>query len=562
MKKLPNIWGAGALFAFSGLEGQTSYAHPMTGRLLGDDAGVRFETRHPFDLLFDCTGLSDLSWELVTSDILAGTMTEAGYALPATLLFVRADTVAGRCPRGRLRLRFASGSSYTADAEIDFADERYRLRIVPDGDTDVFSLSMDPAFICTPDEVREYERQHRSFFDALPPVAIREESIERTFYKAVSIMKSQVCSPEGQFRHRWTTPNRFPHRALWLWDSVFHSFGNAYIDPSLAEDSLLSVLDTQREDGFIPHMSTPERSSRVTQPPVLAWGAWKLWEKTHSTDFLRACYPRLERYLLWNQKNRTLPDGLYFWHVARDSVHCRCDESGMDNSPRFDGVAEMDCIDFSCYMLHEAEMMERIAAETGCGAPSFWSEFRASLAEKIAALLWDEADGMFYDRVPETGELHRVRSAASFLPLFAGACTPEQARRLAERLRDHTTFATPFGVPSIAASDALYGTDMWRGPVWINLNYMIAEGLRRYGFAQEADSLIRTTVCEIARWYAADGVLYEFYDDTMRLPPRALFRKGAPIVPYAPAIRYQSIRDYGWTATLCAAMILENPSFF
>ena len=30
-------------------------------------------------------------------------------------------------------------------------------------------------------------------------------------------------SPEGRLGHRWTTPDRWPHRNIWLWDSAFHA---------------------------------------------------------------------------------------------------------------------------------------------------------------------------------------------------------------------------------------------------------------------------------------------------------------------------------------------------
>lgn len=560
--EFPNVWGQGALFVFSGLEGTTSYAHQMIGGLLGDDPGIRFHTHHSCDLFLDCTGLSDLSWEMVSSDLITGVMKLNDRAFHISFVFAEAGVIVGRCPKGRLRLRFGCGKAYAENAVIDFPDEQYRLQIQTDGDADYFAFSMNTDFTFLPADVLTYEQQRRSFYEQLPPVSFKDDGIERTFFKAVSVMKSQVYAPEGQFKQHWTTPDRFPHRALWLWDSIFHSFGNQYISVELARDSILSVLDTQREDGFIAHMATPNSRSEVTQPPVIAWGVQKLYQKTNDRDFLRECYPKLEQYLLWNMQHRMTPDGLFYWHIDRSSVHCRCDESGMDNSPRFDGVAEMDCIDFSCYMLHEAEMMVQICAELQNGQESFWADVYAKLKKRISTLLWDDSDGLFYDRRPDTGELQKVKSVASFLPLFAGACTSSQAESLVQQLQNDQTFGTPFGIPSIAVDDPTYGTDMWRGPVWINFNYMIAEGLKRYDYRKEADELIRSTVNEIARWYLTDGVFFEFYDDTMQRAPNTLFRKGPPVVPYCPAIRYQAIRDYGWTATLFAAMVLENQSLF
>jgi hypothetical protein len=39
---LPNIWGQGSLFAFSGLDGVNTYENSLTGTLCGDMNGVIF----------------------------------------------------------------------------------------------------------------------------------------------------------------------------------------------------------------------------------------------------------------------------------------------------------------------------------------------------------------------------------------------------------------------------------------------------------------------------------------------------------------------------------------
>ena len=121
-------------------------------------------------------------------------------------------------------------------------------------------------------------------FEAILP---KDEDAALTFLKCVSVMKSQVYTADGQFCQRWTTPNRLPHRWLWLWDSVFHGLGNFLLDETLPRDSLLSVLDVQKEDGFVPHLARPSFTSDITQPPVLAWGAVKLYRRTGDKDFLR-----------------------------------------------------------------------------------------------------------------------------------------------------------------------------------------------------------------------------------------------------------------------------------
>ncbi|MBQ5930622.1 MAG: oligosaccharide flippase family protein, partial [Clostridia bacterium] len=56
------------------------------------------------------------------------------------------------------------------------------------------------------------------------------------YAKCLSVMKTQLYSPEAQFKTIWSTPDRLPHKSLWLWDSVFHALGHRNIDAKLAED--------------------------------------------------------------------------------------------------------------------------------------------------------------------------------------------------------------------------------------------------------------------------------------------------------------------------------------
>ena len=67
-----DVWGQGALFAFSGLEGQTDFQSQLVGSLLGDHPGIHFLSASPFELYVDTTGVSDLIWEIVASDVIVG----------------------------------------------------------------------------------------------------------------------------------------------------------------------------------------------------------------------------------------------------------------------------------------------------------------------------------------------------------------------------------------------------------------------------------------------------------------------------------------------------------
>ena len=126
---------------------------------------------------------------------------------------------------------------------------------------------------------------------------------------------------------------------------------------------------------------------------------------------------------------------------------------------------------------------------------------------------------------------------------------------MAAHLTDPETFGTPFRVPSIARKNvAAYKKDMWRGPVWTNINYMIALGLERYGFHDLAKSIVQDTLREQEKWYLECGTFFEFYDDRKEDAPRDLERKGKmPAGQFHPLM--MPFHDYGWSGTLYLEMI-------
>jgi glycogen debranching enzyme len=180
--------------------------------------------------------------------------------------------------------------------------------------------------------------------------------------------------------------------------------------------------------------------------------------------------------------------------------------------------------------------MGRIATVLGLsGEARKWSQRAEAMAARMVRHMWDEAAGEFMARA--NGRRIDVATPFGLFPLLTGRLPEALSRRLVERLTDPARFWPRFPVPTVALDDPRYDpAQMWRGPTWINVNYLLIEGLRRSGFPEVAAELRRRTLELIA----GHSDVYEYYDpSTGEPPPRA-----API--------------FGWSAALFIELMLQE----
>lgn len=520
---MTTVWQDGQILAFSGLDGWVPYDTGLVATTLaGDDTGLEIRWPAAARIVFPGGRPEQVRLETDAFDALAGERPLCGFLPDAHHLLVY-----GAC-------------RVVACNDALRAEQRAETLLI--GVRDHFS----PEWLAarTPADVRA--RLNACHVRCVPPSGLNAAEAA-AYRRATAILRGQVGSPEGRLAHRWTTPDRWPHRDMWLWDSAFHAVGWRHVDPSMARDLLSAVFDCQQPDGFIPHQMNPRRHSAVTQPPILAFAALRVHETAPDTGWIAELYPRMVRYLRWDTIHRdTDHDGLLEWSIE-PNPECRSGESGMDNSPRFDSATTLAAVDFNAFLAHEYACMAALAPIAGrpADAPR-WQQVAAGLRDRINATLWDPSRKFYYDFNPALGRWTDVRACSGFLPLLCGAPDAAMARALAAQLAPGGPFDTPLPVASIAPSDPCFTPDMWRGPSWLNVTWMIAEGLARYGFAEQARHLRDRWMHVLTRECARYGTFFEYYDPLDTVPPTALFRKGK----LTPAHPHQVIRDYGWTASL------------
>ena len=124
---------------------------------------------------------------------------------------------------------------------------------------------------------------------------------------------------------------------------------------------------------------------------------------------------------------------------------------------------------------------------------------RIHTSQSAIEQLWSEADQTYYSRDFITHDLIQEPSIASLIPLYSGAISAAHAKKLVEQLQDHRQFWLNYMVPSVPMQSRFFNPiNYWQGPVWINTNWLIVDGLERYGYHQVAQEIRQASLQLVA----------------------------------------------------------------
>jgi hypothetical protein len=304
-------------------------------------------------------------------------------------------------------------------------------------------------------------------------------------------------------------------------------------------------------------LAAPPRAatSGIVQPPVHALAARELYRhapdpaaREHAVERLRWLYPRLvaqQRYLTVcrNLGGAGLACIVHPW------------ESGQDNSPAWDaalaavpadtglldryqrrdlavsheshrptdadyaryiaiaqayrshGYADdgpgerypflVECPAFNAILAAAEHALAELAPVVGAD-PAPHRERAAQITEALVDRLFDPATGMFHARDLYTDQLSRARTIGGLVPLMLPGLPDDQVKALLmEACSPRFGLAEQLSLPlpsyDLTAPD-LDPVRYWRGPIWLNMNWLLWRGLREHGQPGYADALHRAMV--------------------------------------------------------------------
>jgi hypothetical protein len=284
----------------------------------------------------------------------------------------------------------------------------------------------------------------------------------------------------------------------------------------------------------------PHRTTGITQPPLTAVIARIVLENAKDQTAARAAatalYPKLVALQRW----------LYSVRQAGDTGLLLCThpwETGMDNSPAWDvpmtaidtdGLPPYDRKDTThvdhserppkifydrCYALllqlkdHGYDTREATDASSFAIADPCFNAIAVKASEDLVwlgeelgldagearewlkagesglARLWSDEDGNFISYDWKAQRTTDASTSAGFFALNTEVPTEQQVDRMAATF-DSWLSHVSYGLPSFdPAHDSYDSRRYWRGPSWINVNFVVAQGFARHGRSDLAERL-------------------------------------------------------------------------
>jgi len=320
--------------------------------------------------------------------------------------------------------------------------------------------------------------------------------------------------------------------------------------------------DCQRSSDAPKHVKT----SGMTQPPVHAIAAYYVYknhpDEQEAKKFLKSNFPKIMKFHEYLMSDRD-PEGMGAITVMHPW------ESGMDNSPVWDeALKRLDVSDIPKYKRKDLENVsdpgQRPSKETydrfifllhimkkydydhlgmyddypfkikGAAFTSLLYTSNNYLL-KIADIINEEnrsiidwqsriknnfqknfcpnlkTDPLCYNYDLIAKEHIMKQTVGSMVPIYSGLLTKDQMDKIVDMLGGSRFCGTTCHVkmvPSTGLDEKDYTPQLyWRGPVWINVNWLVWCGLQKYGYKEKADQ-IKDGVIELVKEHG----FYEYFD--------------------------------------------------
>ena len=397
--------------------------------------------------------------------------------------------------------------------------------------------------------LQKYVDDNVKLFAKIPRINFKTQDEKLVYLSSFNLARGSFYPPAEKANHNFYVFSRQP---LWGWGhghQVLHEslsmLAYAYLDPQSAQGSQRIYIDQQRKDGLIayrhgprglqdyPHFSKElNKNMSTTSAPFFSWINWEVYKVSKDKKFLSDSYESGTKYLRWLIENRDLDkDGLYEWgpygiienvrdwynavfQVSKDR-HLDVDKEDISD--------ELECVDLTLMMIKEMRSLASMAKELGQkDASNAWKEMVDLTSKLVNEKMWDDSSKFYYSINKKdhtfkflTRDLRRME-IVGFLALWAEAAPKDRAKELVKHLTNPEKFWRKYGIPTLAADDVWYTPYVdycckWNGPVWLLWNYMVIDGLKKYGYKSLASEVADKMMLAVSTQLKKNHNFWESY---------------------------------------------------
>lgn len=321
------------------------------------------------------------------------------------------------------------------------------------------------------------------------------------------VLGNNTLRLSGKVGSRAIVPSKLGYVGLWQWDTYFIALALQHGAPGLAREIMDLALAYPTPEGQLPdvvHEAGVLASSAdlpasdqetllahgspapglgtvpLTKPPLTAWVVQKLAANGAITP------AQVAEWL------PTISASQDWWFTYSDPhntgypAYLHPYSSGLDDSPIFDATLPVSTPDLAAYLISQDQILAELHEQYGDQAAAKRHTARAEVTLARLIETWDETAQLF---TPPP------RTIVHLMPLLTGKLPTEITEALLADMHDPQRFAATHRLPTVAKDEESFQPRrMWRGPVWVNTNYLVADGLRRSGFDAEAKALEHETI--------------------------------------------------------------------
>lgn len=338
----------------------------------------------------------------------------------------------------------------------------------------------------------------------------------------------------------------FDFNEMYYWDSYFMVQGMLDDEhQELVEGILENLIYMQKRFKIIPNASRTYLMGR-SQPPFLTSFIFNVYDTYHKDrkwleEHIAVAHAEYSTVWLGTAKPnwRAVYMGLsryYDINMLNDLAEA---ESGWDMTPRF-GRRALNYlpVDLNALLYKYESDFARAAKILGNDQDAgVWLNRAHARKKMMDELMWSSSRGFYYDYNFVKERRGNISSLAGFFPLWAGMLDDKKAKKLISALGRFENKGGLSTTDNQPVSQLVPGSlpTQWAHPNgWAPLEFLIIQGLQRYGYHEDAHRLAMKWLHTNLTWFNQHGVFLEKYNVVNPDKPP---QKGV----------YPSQTGFGWT---------------